>query len=173
MGGGKTAMLRIGFGNVGIFDKKYQRCILQIDGIIELNGKCSLKSGARLSVAEGGCVSFGDNFCNTAAINIICRKRIIFGNNVLVSWNTTIMDTDWHSVENILTRETYTDTKEIRIGNNVWVGMNSTILKGSVIPNGCIIAANAVVTKKFERENALLAGNPAMEKKFGVTLHRI
>lgn len=50
--------------------------------------------------------------------------------------------------------------------------MGASILKGSVIPKGCIVAANAVITKSFENENALLAGNPAIEKKHGVTLHK-
>ena len=45
----------------------------------------------------------------------------------------------------------------------------ASLLKGSVIPTGCIVAAEAVITKTFKNENTLLAGNPAVEKKHGVT----
>ena len=168
-GGGKTALLRVGFGKVGIFDNRYERSILQIDGEIHLNGKCSLGQGARLCVTEKRTLTFGDNYNNTAAGNIICTKRISFGDDVLVSWNTTIMDTDWHRVENVITKEIIDKSREITIGNNVWIGMGASILKGSVIPNGCIVAAEAVITKTFKNENTLLAGNPAVEKKHGVT----
>lgn len=171
-GGVRTAMFKIGFGHVGIFDKKYQRSILQIDGTIELKGKCVLGHGSRLCVAKDAVVSFGDNFCNMAEMNIMCLKRINFGNNVLVSWNTTVMDTDWHYVENVSTKEIYPKTKEIDIGNYVWLCMGCSVLKGAVIPDGCIVGANSVVTKKFDIKNAVLAGNPATIKKQGVTLYR-
>ena len=58
------------------------------------------------------------------------------------------------------------------ISSLIIVIKGATILKGGVIPKGCIIAAKAVVTKSFENENTLLAGNPAIEKKYGVTLHK-
>ena len=162
-------MFKIGFGSVGIFDKRYERSILQIDGIIELKGKCSMGQGARICVTKNAVLSFGDNFINSAAGNVICADRIIIGDNVLVSWNTTIMDTDWHRIVNVQTKEIFEQTRNIYIGNNVWIGMGASVLKGSVIPNGCIIASNAVITKVFNNENSLLAGNPAVEKKYSVS----
>lgn len=170
--GGETAMLKIGFGDVGIFDKRYERSILQIDGTIEIKGKCNFGQGGRICVAKDAVLAFGDNFANSAECSIICYNRIVIGDNVVVSWNTTIIDTDLHKVENVITKEIYEESREIIIGNNVWIGMGSIILKGCIIPAGCIIAANAVVTKVFINENAILAGNPAVEKKHGVTLHR-
>ncbi len=49
----------------------------------------------------------------------------------------------------------------IRIGNSVWIGANVSILKGAQIGDGCIIAANAVVTEGIYPPNCLLAGVPA------------
>lgn len=166
------AMLRVGFGEVGIFDKRYERSVLQIDGIVMLNGKCYLGHGARLCVTENGVLTIGNNYVNTAAGRILCSKLITIGDNVLVSWNTTIMDTDWHQIKNVISNEVYKESRDIFIGKNVWIGMGGIVLKGSIIPSGCIIAANAVVTKAFNNENSVLAGNPAVEKKHCVTLHR-
>ncbi|MDY3133500.1 MAG: hypothetical protein SOW11_05830, partial [Campylobacter lanienae] len=36
----------------------------------------------------------------------------------------------------------------------------STILKNSYIPSGCIVGKSAVVAKKFEKENVIIAKNP-------------
>lgn len=56
---------------------------------------------------------------------------------------------------------------DVIIGNDVWIGMNSTILSGVHIGNGCVIAANAVVTKDVEAYS-IVGGNPAkvIRKRF-------
>lgn len=81
------------------------------------------------------------------------------------------MDTDWHSIQNTITGEIYPDTKEIIIGNNVWIGTRSVILKGSVIPDGCIIGANTLCSKYFSETESVIAGNPARICKSNVTLY--
>ena len=53
------------------------------------------------------------------------------------------------------------EPEEIIIGDNVWVCINSTILKGTVIGNNCVVAANSVVKGKFP-DNVLIQGNPAV-----------
>lgn len=170
-GGVKTGMLSIGFGQVGIFDKRYERSILQISGTIVLNGKAILGHGSRLCVGKEGIVTFGNKFTNTANMSIVCVSRITFGDNVLTSWNTLVMDTDWHHIENAETHTVYPCTKEIIIGKKVWICTRSVVLKGSVIPDGCIIGANSLVSKQFNEENVLIAGNPAKVMKRNITRH--
>lgn len=51
-------------------------------------------------------------------------------------------------------------SKEIRIGKNCFLGCNSIVLKGTVLGDGCVVGAGAVVSGKFE-ENCVIAGNPA------------
>lgn len=164
-------MLRVGFGGVGIYDKKYSRTLLTLKGTVVLNGKVNLGHGSVLSVQKDAVVTFGDNFCNTAEGKIVCKKSITFGDNVLTSWETLIMDTDWHSVMNPKTGEVFPQTEEIVIGDNVWICTKSVILKGSKIPNGCILGANAFCSKKFSEQEVLIAGNPAKVCKNNVTLY--
>ena len=50
--------------------------------------------------------------------------------------------------------------KGIKIGNNCWLGAGTVFLDGAELGNGCVVAANAVVTGKFP-ENAVVGGVPA------------
>lgn len=47
------------------------------------------------------------------------------------------------------------------IGDNVFIGTGAKIIGDVYIANGCIIGANAVVTKDFREENSIIAGCPA------------
>ena len=161
--------LSVGFGDVGLYDKRYNRSVLEIYGKVVVNGKASLGTGSVLSVSSKGCVTFGNNFCNTANVQIVCGDRITFGDDVLVSWDTLVMDTDFHKVKNLKTDEVYEETGPIEIGDNVWIGCRAVVLKGSKIPNGCILGTDSVCTKPHETENCVIAGNPAAIRKTGVT----
>lgn len=169
IGGGKFGGLKFGFGEVGIFDKAYERTVLQIEGTIRLEGKAYIGHGSRVVVGSEGILTLGDHFISTAAMNLICWKDITFGHDVTISWNTLIMDTDFHEIVNMETGIAYEKTKPIIIGNNVWLCTRSVILKGSVIPNGCIVGAGALVSKQFNNENTIIAGNPAKEGKGCIT----
>ncbi|UCV29983.1 CatB-related O-acetyltransferase [Ferribacterium limneticum] len=41
----------------------------------------------------------------------------------------------------------YSDSKRVKIGNDVWIGANALVLDGVSIGNGAVIAAGAVITK--------------------------
>lgn len=50
--------------------------------------------------------------------------------------------------------------KGIQIGKNAWIGSKVTFLDGSSIGNNCVVAAGAVVTKRFG-DGVLIGGVPA------------
>lgn len=50
--------------------------------------------------------------------------------------------------------------KGIKIGSDCWIGAKVTILDGTIIGNGCIVAAGAVVRGHFP-ENVIIGGVPA------------
>lgn len=166
-------MIRVGFSTVGIFDKKYERSILQINGNVIIDGdNVIFGAGSKICVFKNAELIIGNNFENTANVTIICTRQISIGYNLLVSWNTCIMDNDFHFVENLVNGSFSKMEVPLHIGDNVWIGMGVTLLKGSQIPNGCIIGTGALVNKKFREENCLIAGIPATIKKRNVTLKR-
>lgn len=59
-----------------------------------------------------------------------------------------------------LIREQGVTHKGIKIGNNCWIGAGVVFLDGAELGDGCVVGANAVVTKKFPCD-AVIAGIPA------------
>jgi acetyltransferase-like isoleucine patch superfamily enzyme len=78
------------------------------------------------------------------------------------------MDTDHHRIKNDK-GEIINEPEEIIIGDKVWIGCRALVLKGTVVPSNAVIAANSVVSKELEQENALYAGIPAKMIKQNVT----
>lgn len=53
----------------------------------------------------------------------------------------------------------------IILQNDVWVGHGATIMNGVILRNGCVVAANSVVTKDVP-PYAIVGGNPARVLKY-------
>ncbi len=120
--------------------------------------------------APGAVIEIGDNVGISGA-TIYARKGIYIGENTCVGGNCKILDNDFHPIDAEDRLRLLNDvhggdiadlipTKEIRIGKNCFLGCNSIILKGTVLGDGCVVGAGAVVSGKFE-DNCVIAGNPA------------
>ena len=159
----RLGMIRFGFGNVGIVDKKYNRTLIELNGILIFNGKAHFGTGSKISVGESGTLQIGERFIISAKSTIICFNSISIGSDVLLSWDILLMDNDFHEMENSLTGEiNFNITKPIVIGRNTWIGTRSLILKGTKVPPNTTIAANSLLNRKYEiEENCVLAGIPA------------
>lgn len=159
----KTGMLLLGYQRLGIHDGYYNRTVWQVSGQLTIKGeKIDIGRGSSLCVS-GNCY-LGDHFTITGKSTIICRKNISFGDGVLISWDSLIMDTDYHYITNsegqVINKE-----KPIIIGNNVWIGCRTTILKGTTIPSKSVIAAGTLVACKMEEENCVYSSDGKILKR--------
>lgn len=120
--------------------------------------------------APGAVIEIGDNVGISGA-TIYARKGIYIGENTCVGGNCKILDNDFHPIDMEDRIKLLNDahggdaadlipTREIHIGKNCFLGCNSIILKGTVLGDGCVVGAGAVVSGKFE-DNCVIAGNPA------------
>lgn len=155
----KRGMIKIGYGMVGIFDNR-TRAIWEVNGDVHFYGDALIKFGAKISVGERGRLHIGDHFRFSTNSSIVCFKEISFGNNVRISWDTIVMDTDFHTIENLDGDKINAD-KKVEIGNNVWIGMRTSVMKGSKLDNNVILASNSVLNKYIAGSHQLIAGNPA------------
>ena len=146
--GGKFAQVRIGFGHVGCFEKKYECAVLQVTGRIEFQGKAKLNMGSRIVVGSNGLLVIGKDFTISANSTIIAIKRIANGGDCLFSWGVLIMDSDFHHVSKIEGSEGDC-TKDIEFDDHVWIGCRSLLLKGIGVSNNSVIAVNTFVTKSL------------------------
>ena len=153
--------IKIGFKGVGTQDVLFKRSVLEINGIIEFKGRAVLGSGCQIHVGSKGHLIIGNNFLNTCTGHISCSLSISFGENALLAWDSLVMDSDFHEIENIESGKTLLMVRPVYIGDNVWLGTRSVVLKGTEIGNNTIVGASSTVSGKFPEGNCIIAGMPA------------
>jgi len=163
-----TGLIQIGYGKVGITDFKRSRAIWEVDGEVIFNGRAFIMTGCKINVMQNAQLIIGDDFNMSVECTIVAQKKIQIGNSSGISWQSLVMDTDFHHIYDENGVE-FNQPKEIIIGNNVWVGCKCTLLKGAEIPSGCIVAANTMVTKKLSGEKNIFGGNPVRVLKNNIT----
>ena len=83
--------------------------------------------------------------------------KIIIGKGTRISLNCGFITAN-HNKNNL---EEHEEGKDIVIGENCWIGMNSVILPGVRLADGVVVGAGSIVTKSFDENNIVIAGNPA------------
>ncbi|MBO7630073.1 MAG: acyltransferase, partial [Bacteroidales bacterium] len=153
----ETAMVKIGFGDVGHYDRKRSRGIWQVSGTVRFEGKAGIGHGSKLSVR--GHLNIGADFNMTAESTIVCADNITFGNDCLVGWDVLVMDTDEHPLYD-KKGERLNPNRPIVVGDHVWIGCKCVLLKGAEVPDNTVVAAGTLLKSAFEGENQVIGGNP-------------
>mgnify|MGYP003289446078 CR=1 FL=1 len=154
----RTGMVKIGFHRLGTQDLLYSRTIWDVSGTFVVKGNACIGRGSKISIGRDGILTLGENFTITGNTEIISQKSISFGNNVLLSWDILLMDTDFHHILND-ENKIINPPQPITIGNHVWIGCRNTILKGVTIADDNIISANSIITKKITETNCIIGGH--------------
>lgn len=176
-GGRKSVRCPIKFGSIcfGLkhdpfslgYNKSYW-CIGK-DASAIFEGSFRVAKGTTLHLFPGACFSVGDGFTSNANLLINCMKSITIGDGCLFGWNITMMDCDGgHLLIDQKTGRILNLSIPIVLGNHVWVGAEASILKGSKIPDGCVIGFKSNVCGVIERQNSVIVGNPAKDIKYEV-----
>lgn len=137
--------------------------VMHSDSKITLNGIFRIYSGHNIWINHNASLILGSGYINNN-LNLSCFEHVEIGNNVAISENVTIRDSDNHSLEGGVR------TKPVKIGNDVWIGVNVTILKGVSIGDGAVIAAGSLVNRDVPAKT-LVAGVPAVVKKREIEWH--
>lgn len=159
----KPGIIRFGFGDVGVVDKKYTRTLIELKGTLIFKHRASFGYGSKICIGPKGILKVGDRFVISANSTVICYESITFDDDVLFSWDVLVMDTDFHETVNTVTGEINGSvSKPIHLGENSWIGTRAILLKGTRVPANTIIGAGSLLNKEYlVEENCLLAGNPA------------
>ena len=162
-------MINLGFP-LGGFRNKNDDTFIDIRGYVIFKGRCSLGKGCKVIVDSNGHIEFGSNFNCTAGLNMESKKSIIFGDNCVLSWDVTILDTDFHPIYNEYCA-IINPNRSVVIGNDVWIGYNCKIMKGTKVADNTIIASNTIVTTSITQSGVIIAneGNSQRILKSGIS----
>lgn len=125
------------------------------------------------NVEPTGVIEVGADSVLVGAV-FMCAERIVIGERVVVSYNVTIADSDFHPRDPELRRQDaranapYGDkstrppmtSAAVRIDDDAHIGTGAIILKGVHVGAGARVAAGTVVTTDVA-PGADVAGNPA------------
>lgn len=157
----KFGMIKIGFASLGTQNDSCAKGCIDISGKLIVHKSASFARGSSISVGKNGVLEIG-SLVITGNTNLICMDNIKIGDDCLISWGGYLMDTDFHKIYDNSNR--CNCDKPISIGNHVWIGMNCTILKGSVIPDECIVGAGSVITKKLIEDHSIYIDNQVVKR---------
>lgn len=163
----KTGMIRLGKRIVPIYPNN--GIIFENNGgTIEFKGKCVIGNNSAISIGEKAKIEIGNKFVATTTLKIISCHHITFGEKVLVGWECTFMDTDFHTMKKI--NGGYTKGyAPIKIGNNNWFGTKCHVMKRTETPDYCTISAMTLLNKKYNYPPyTVIGGSPATDMAYGV-----
>ena len=166
------ANVQIGSDSVIAGDRAFKRFrSVQAPALI-IGAHCTMEN-VSFALGEQGRVTIGE-YCYFASVQLLCEMELTIGSYVMMGWNATIADTDFHP---IAPADRIADAiavsplgngrlrppilrRPVIIEDDVWIGPNVTILKGVRIGAGAFIEPGTLVTRDVPPHTRLM-GNPA------------
>ncbi len=135
---------------------------LDTGGNLEIGEKFKMRDGAKIRVRKGAVCKIGKNTSVNCNNMIVCRERVIIGDDVQLSPNVQIYDHD-HDYKAVggIKAEEY-KTSSVIIGNSVWIGANTVILRGTVLGDECVVGAGSIIKGTYP------AGSVIVQKRMEV-----
>jgi acetyltransferase-like isoleucine patch superfamily enzyme len=164
--------VEVGVNTLITSDYAFKRFRARRAGALRIGNHCTM-DGVHFAVGEDGAVQVGD-YCYFTNVVLLCELEVRIGSYVVIGWNATIADTDFHPVA---PAERIADAlacsplgrgkprpeilrRPVLIEDDVWIGPNATILKGVRIGKGAFVEAGSLVTRDVPA-GARILGNPA------------
>jgi acetyltransferase-like isoleucine patch superfamily enzyme len=164
---------QVGVNSVIMGTHAFKRFRSQIDPALQIGENCTM-DGVHFSIGTKGRIEIGD-YCYFSNALLLCEVQLLIGNYVVLGWNATIADSDFHPIapaERLMDTAACSPMNQgqprhpniaclpVIIEDDVWIGPNATILKGVRIGEGSFIEPGAMVTHSIPPRSRVL-GNPA------------
>lgn len=165
------AGVRLGAGTLITGGRAFARFFGTRPDALVVGENCTL-DGVTFAVGKAGNIVIGDHCYATGAV-LLSELDVRIGNRVMLAWNVTISDSDFHPIDpelRIADAEACSNIgngrsrpaipcKPVVIEDDVYVGPNATILKGVRVGAGSWIEAGSLVTHDVAPRSRVI-GNP-------------
>ena len=159
----KRGMLKIGANDP--VRSYYSKSFLSVNGEFVVGNNVTLRRGINLEIKKNAVLELEDNVSIGHNCTIIVAKNVCIKQATSIGNNTTIMDTDFHYIINVKSRNVKPSEGKILIHENCWIGGNCIIKKNTILPKGTILAGPySMVSKDYTKiipEFSIIAGSPA------------
>lgn len=135
-------------------------------------GPAHIDVNAKIKILGNGQIILGKYVRVRSGVRIICNGSYIkIGDYTGIPFETQIINSSFHSVYDVTTRETKRNTLPIEIGSCCWIGNHSSITAGAKLKDYTIVCEGSYVNKDFtnrQEDYQLIGGRPAKLLKTGV-----
>lgn len=167
------ANVRVGVNTLIAGAYAFKRFRSRLKEALVIGSHCTL-DGAHFALGEEGRVEIGD-YCYLTNAVLLCEQELRIGSYVVIGWNATIADTDFHPLAPAARiADAFACSplgkgrprpaiarRPVIIEDDVWIGPNATILKGVHVGAGALVEAGALVTRDVP-PGMRVVGNPAV-----------
>jgi len=141
------------------------------DNEIQIGTKTRFREGAVYLFSNRGKLEIAGQSTFAGVVFAVAEPdtSIVVGSGCMFSNFIEVRTGDSHGVYPVGGGARLNPGADVVVGPSVWVGTRCLLLKGTVIPKGCIVGAGSMVNRAHETEHAILAGQPARIIREGVT----
>jgi acetyltransferase-like isoleucine patch superfamily enzyme len=164
-----TGLVKFGGSHEHIYASR-EPTRIYISGTLEIDERCVFAKATNLMVWDSAYLKIGQGFSMGSFSKLITFREINIDNDVLVSWECQIFDTDFHFLVNVKDGSVNDNCGKIHIESGVWLGSRVTVQKSVYLPVNTVVATNSVCVKDYrghKNENIVIAGSPAKVVKTG------
>lgn len=154
------AMIRLGFRIVSLYSDNGITWENK-GGTVIFRGNCIIGNDSYVSFGEKTTVDFGHSFAARAGFKLASYVGITFNRYSRFGWGCLCMDTNFHPIYNMETKEYKTISGPIIIGEYNWFGTNCKVMHSVTTPERCIFGMGTVVTRGCVKKSyCVMGGSP-------------
>ena len=129
----------------------FSEITVEAKGKLQIGKMLKMRDGSKIRVRKGASCVIGNSVSLGSNTMIVCRNRVIIGDDVMFGPNVQLYDHDHDFRTDGGVKAGKYKVAPISIGNNVWIGSNVVILRGTTIGDGAVIQKRVDEMYQYQR----------------------
>ncbi|MBA0445902.1 MULTISPECIES: acyltransferase [Stenotrophomonas] len=155
------------FGSFGVISYIGRPLFLMGARRIHVGRRVRIFPGLRAECHGDGSVVIEDNVAIGQGFHVTAMGRISIGSGSLITGYVSVTDIEHeYSAVDVPVLQQGVTWKETRIGKNCFLGMGARIQAGTILGDGCVVGANAVVRGEFPPYSVIVGAPGRAVKRY-------